>query len=128
MTDCLIKYGDIDTRAKIFEPAAGRDLAIAKCFSHPHKVRTNDLHEESADYQQDATLLDSWWRLADSDGKVADWVISNPPFNQQQPIIQNAYEFARVGWPCYCGSQRMKWWWGKRRKLGRIGGPITPNP
>jgi hypothetical protein len=95
MTECLIKYADI--HGSIFEPCAGKDLAIAKCLEKDHIVTTNDLYEETADYQQDATLNDTWWRLSRDDMTVANWVITNPPFNCQQQIIRHAYKYARVG-------------------------------
>jgi hypothetical protein len=89
MSECLIKYADI--HGSIFEPCAGKDLAIAKCFAN-HKVITNDLYAETTDYQSDATKFITWLAI----GKT-DWVITNPPFNCQQEIIRHAYESARVG-------------------------------
>lgn len=94
MTEQLIKYADI--KGSIFEPCAGKDLAIAKCFKG-HKVITNDLYSEETDYQLDATLEESWWHLSRHDLTVADWVITNPPFNCQQQIIRHAYKYARTG-------------------------------
>lgn len=94
MTEQLIKYANID--GSIFEPCAGEDLAIAKCFSN-HKVITNDLYSTATDYQLDATYYDTWWGICGEDLNIADWVVTNPPFSCQQLIIQHAYEFARVG-------------------------------
>jgi hypothetical protein len=94
MTEQLIKYADI--KGSIFEPCAGEDLAIAKCFPREENI-TNDLYTESADLKYDATNQNIWKALIRSDGSIADWVITNPPFGCQQPIIRHAYEFARVG-------------------------------
>lgn len=96
MTQCLIQHAAIELDADIYEPCAGKDLAIAKCFSR-HSVKTNDLHEDTCDYKLDATLVESWERMADGRAEVADWVITNPPFGCQQPIIRHAYRFAKVG-------------------------------
>lgn len=89
MTQQLIKYADID-EGSIFEPCAGDDLAIAKEFKG-HHIITNDLYASRCSWNMDATKGECW------DRPQLDWVITNPPFDQQQPIIQKAYEFARVG-------------------------------
>jgi hypothetical protein len=94
MTQQLIKHAGI--QGSIFEPCAGDNLAIAKEFPSD-RVITNDFYSDVTDWQKDATIRDMWWQLSRSDGNIADWVITNPPFDQQQPIIRNAYQHARVG-------------------------------
>jgi hypothetical protein len=95
MTQCLIKYADI--QGSIFEPAAGETLAIAKCFAS-HKVTTNDLYSNTANWHLDASTDQLWSNLSKYTlSCVADWVITNPPFNCQQKIIERSYKYARVG-------------------------------
>lgn len=94
MVDCLKKHAGLT--GSIFEPCAGEDKAIVKQFSHTHNVHTNDLFYSNADMQLDMTRDLSWRDVYRELGKV-DWVITNPPYNCQQPIIRNAVEFAEVG-------------------------------
>jgi hypothetical protein len=98
MSQCLINYAKIE--GTIFEPCAGvAQTPIADAFKEAgsQHVLTNDLFSQTTDYQRDATIHDNWWALTRADMVVADWVISNPPYNCQQPIIQHAHRFARVG-------------------------------
>jgi len=54
---------------------------------------TNDLDPTvDAEFNLDATLLDSWEKLPD-----ADWIITNPPFTSALPILQNAFDHAKIG-------------------------------
>jgi hypothetical protein len=93
MVQQLLKYASID--GSVYEPCAGDDLAIAREFP-VNRVTTNDLYAP-AKYQMDATKEESWSSIIQSSGYVADWVITNPPFCCQQPIIQYAHKYARVG-------------------------------
>jgi hypothetical protein len=97
MIECLVDYAKIE--GTIFEPCAGvAQTPIADVFSEAgYSVITNDLFSEVTNYQRDATIYDNWWALTRADMVVADWVISNPPYKCQQPIIQHAHQFARIG-------------------------------
>lgn len=56
-------------------------------------VITNDIDpSQPADYHLDATQSESWHQLPQ-----ADWIITNPPYNQAPLIIPLAYEHARKG-------------------------------
>ncbi len=97
MTQCLIDHASI--QGTVFEPCAGKDLAIVKCFAG-HRVLTNDLYvsDPCVDFQRDATSwIECWYPQLRDDLRVADWVITNPPFSDQQKIIRHAYDAARVG-------------------------------
>jgi hypothetical protein len=93
MVQQLQKYARIE--GTVYEPCAGGDLAIAREFP-VNLVTTNDLCAP-AQYQMDATKEESWSAIKQADEYVADWVITNPPFCDQQPIIQHAHKYARVG-------------------------------
>jgi predicted RNA methylase len=97
MIQCLSDHAKI--KGTIFEPCAGvGKTPIADAFAGAgYSVITNDLFSQTTDYQKDATIYNNWWVLTREDMKVADWVISNPPYGCQQKIIENAVKFARVG-------------------------------
>lgn len=74
--------------ATIIEPCAGgHDLARYL----PGHVVTNDIIPGS-DFRFDATDPASWRKFP-----AAQWVVSNPPFNQAHLIIPHAYEHATEG-------------------------------
>lgn len=92
MVDCLKKH--VNITGSIFEPCAGEEKAIAQQFSQA--VFTNDLFYSNGDMQLDVTL-DANWRKINRAYGTFDWIITNPPYNCQQPIIRNAVKFAKVG-------------------------------
>jgi hypothetical protein len=94
MTQCLIDYAKVE--GTIFEPCAGADQAIAKMFvKNGHPVQTNDLYFDNCHYQFDATNDNLFG--ASVHYYRPNWIITNPPYNCAQAIIENSHKYAKVG-------------------------------
>lgn len=89
----LVKYVKIE--GIVGEPCKGSGN-LSDLFPYIDRVGhhwTNDLDPSvDADFNLDAADSTSWGQLPES-----DWIITNPPFNAAFPILQNAYNHARVG-------------------------------
>jgi hypothetical protein len=85
----------VGIKGTVFECSHG-DGAITSVIEQHRGVEyvwTNDVDESlAADFHFDVTLRERWEKIG-----MADWVVSNPPFNVAADIIPLAYEFAREG-------------------------------
>jgi hypothetical protein len=85
----------VPAQGRILECCAGEgDIAKVLNQQHGVDVFSNDIdsHAPCLDHF-DATIKTNWERWAG----WADWVVTNPPFNQAAQIVPLAYEHARVG-------------------------------
>jgi hypothetical protein len=93
----LDRVPEIQGHHWILEPCSGqRDIADILDARLGRQTMTNDLDiRMPAAYHLDATKRETWdlW----STGFMADWVITNPPFNAAHQIVPQAVKFARVG-------------------------------
>jgi hypothetical protein len=79
---------------RIYEPCAG-DGAISKVLkSNGFDIRTNDLYVDEHDYKQDAR---DFIPSSLHPGLDIQWTITNPPFNQFMPILENCYKLSNFG-------------------------------
>lgn len=80
----------------IGEPCVGHGAiaSLLQVWPHTQDLWTNDIDpHKQANYQLDATLIESWEQFPET-----DFIITNPPYSDlAAPIIKNAYEKARVG-------------------------------
>lgn len=98
-------------RGTVIEPCAGDEGNIARAlvdFGKDLTVVRSDIQPQCG-IQCDATLSAEWDRLIDECQFISgcgntvyrwgrfDWTITNPPFNLALPILENAWEFSRVG-------------------------------
>lgn len=117
-------------RGTVIEPCAG-DGNIARTLLQLNP----ELIVQCFDLQGkwDATIPHNWAKI-EVNWKAPDWTITNPPFNLALPIIENAWEFSRVGvamllpitWnePC---EDRREWLLNHADNLRYIM-PVCPRP
>lgn len=87
LTKVLLETVNIE--GSVLEPCAG-DGAIADLLPDCY---TNDVDpDHETDYTIDAADHTAWNLL----GKW-DWIVTNPPFNEANWILENAWEHSRVG-------------------------------
>lgn len=96
MTVSLLHYQPIDRAATVLECCSG-DGAIVRVLqaSGFQSIITNDLDtRHRTSWHSDACGPDLWELATFS---RVDWVITNPPFSDALPILQQAVRVARVG-------------------------------
>ena len=87
LTDTLLSTVDIE--GSILEPCAG-DGAIAQLLPNCY---TNDIDpDHETDYTIDATSHSAWNLLGEW-----DWIVTNPPFKDANLILENAWDYSKVG-------------------------------
>lgn len=82
--EALLEYVTIPTLTTVFEPCVGEGAISQYLLDHFETVKlfTNDIdRKRKADMHFDATNESKWgdW----------EWSITNPPFNQMEPIVRN---------------------------------------
>jgi hypothetical protein len=97
-------------KGTVIEPCAG-DGNIAKALfdlRYDLEIVQSDIEKE-CEFQYDATRSRDWGHLIGEwqSSKLGsttiyqktqfDWTITNPPFNQALPIIENAWEYSGIG-------------------------------
>lgn len=87
--EALFAYIDIPAKSNVLEPCVGEG-AISEALKMQFPgifLNTNDLDRKrtKADSYFDATNGDEWSRTLED----MDWTITNPPFNQIEPIVRN---------------------------------------
>ena len=97
LTEVLVRH--IPIRGRVLEPCAGAGQIAAVLGDSwgIDYVFTNDIdpafnctwHEDAAD--PNATIWRPYKR------KRLDWVVTNPPYKLAMPILNNAFQVARVG-------------------------------
>lgn len=88
-TKVLTRHHNI--AGSIFEPCSGLNDIADELRQHG-RVLTNDIDPAMpADCHLDAADPNLWV------GSCYDWVISNPPFNVCQPIIEHAFVHSKIG-------------------------------
>ena len=78
----------------VLEPCSG-DGAIASVIEErlQRTIITNDIDIRSqADFHLDAAIASSWEKFPQP-----DWIVTNPPFNEALPILQNSFEKTKLG-------------------------------
>lgn len=80
-----------------------------------NKIITNDIRENSRAQRKSDFL--QWDRWNSFDG-IFDIVITNPPFNIAQQIIEKSFEFA-LDWWYVIMLLRLNYFWSKQRKSFR---------
>lgn len=88
--DALFKH--VTIKGEVLEPCVGDGCLGKRLFglSSVRMVWTNDIDpNREADYWEDAALIDAvFW-----DARKYDWVVTNPPFKQELPILLNALDY-----------------------------------
>lgn len=120
----LIKY--LKVEGIVGEPCKGSGN-LSDLFPYINDVSchwTNDLDPsvDDADFYLDAADAKSWEKFPD-----ADWIITNPPFNVAFPILENAYNHARIGVAMFLRltfqeptEERAKWLFSHPRYLDLV--------
>lgn len=88
----------VNITGPVLEPCCGGGV-ISDLFPG---CLTNDIDPDvPARWHEDATQPEFWDRFSDGMGiygpHEVDWVVTNPPFNQAFPILEHAWEHARLG-------------------------------
>lgn len=83
----------------ILEPCVG-ESAILQVLQHrfqKSRFITADINSEhDPDWNADMTLKHSWESLF-ANTERPDWTITNPPFSTAIHILENAYEYSKIG-------------------------------
>ena len=89
----LASAGYFRTFKLMFEPCAGAGQLARPLRNVFTEVFTNDLDKRyGTDFTFDATDYRAWRSVPKT-----EWVITNPPFSEALPIVENALIHARVG-------------------------------
>lgn len=89
----LASAGYFRTFKLAFEPCAGAGQLARPLRNSFTEVFTNDVNRMyGADFHFDATKYRNWRSVPKT-----EWVITNPPFTNALPIIENSLVHARVG-------------------------------
>jgi hypothetical protein len=89
----LAAAGYIQTFQLAFEPCAGAGQLARPLRVVFSEVFTNDIDKQyGTDFSFDATDSREWRNVP-----RIDWVITNPPFSEALPIIENALTHAKIG-------------------------------
>jgi hypothetical protein len=84
----------------IWCPCVGDGSLTSRLLHHKPTLTffTNDIDvNRRADHHGDATKLDTWLSMLMQDENAPDWIIENPPFNCELPIVKLAYNTATIG-------------------------------
>lgn len=85
----------LNLTGRVGEPCkgGGNISSLLPYFGKVSSVWTNDIDSRvEADFNLDAADDRAWEHFPPS-----DWIVTNPPFNCALPILQNAYNHAKVG-------------------------------
>ncbi len=88
----------VNVTGRVLDPCCGNGAT-----SDPFPgALTNDINPDvPALWHEDATEESFWNKFSDGMGiygpREIDWVVTNPPFNVAFPILQHAWEHARLG-------------------------------
>jgi hypothetical protein len=95
MTRSLLHHHPAIAGATVLEPCAGGDAISTVLRAAGCSVATNDIDRRHPSITHfDATALRYWLDLP---ADAFEWVITNPPFAEAMPILQGAFQAARIG-------------------------------
>jgi hypothetical protein len=85
--------GEVNVFGTVFEPCVGEGAIADALRKVPAvgRICTNDIDQEwVADTHVDAREVDAWLGWI----KPFDWVVTNPPFSDELPILEQALDYA----------------------------------